>query len=169
MQELPLNALQQDDSDGKAGGKDDWETGWRYGERVIDEMVGDQDTDWGELEQEVENEAKERIEYRESKVIGGSYQDSEALRVKVDTLQQRVSTLEVIIENEMASDTATIDVTEFRTFLGLSSLASVAFLLLFLMMFSADILPVALVAGLTVLLFLSALGFGRLWYDLSGY
>ncbi|NUC71736.1 hypothetical protein HTZ84_05330 [Haloterrigena sp. SYSU A558-1] len=170
MQRHSPDPFKQDNSSVGTGGSENRGYTWHYGERVIDEVFsGRDDLSWDELEKEIEEEAKKLIEFQESGTVNGPYQESEELQVKVDTLQQRVSTLEVLIEHEMTTDTATIDISEFRTFLGLSSLASVAFLVLFLVMFSADILPVALVAALTVILFLSALGFGRLWYDLSDY
>ncbi|WP_049888357.1 MULTISPECIES: hypothetical protein [unclassified Natrinema] len=74
---------------------------------MIEDLFSDNEgIDWEGVEEAAESEMGELIEYHEKGNIDSACQDSRGLRMKVDTLQQWVSTLVVSTEQEMVTDTA---------------------------------------------------------------
>lgn len=66
----------------------------------------------------------------------------------------------------MSTSPLRLDLASFRTFMGLSAIGCLAFLALFLSLFTAGAVTSGVVAMVTVLLSLGSFGFARVWYEL---
>lgn len=69
----------------------------------------------------------------------------------------------------MTQHARVVDISSLRTFTGLASLASLAFIALFVSLFLSNDLATSITAILLVLLSLSAAGFAKLWHELGQY